>query len=139
MAHRRCRRVDMLEALQSCTDSCRSWPVAVASAAFAAAGEACRDQRFTVASHVGDVWQWPIVQPGVGQLRQRFAQALRRRLGIAQGDFRRRAESAQGIDARRQTRRPIATVLLAGKRALADERVRKFLLPRPSEDSCSLA
>jgi hypothetical protein len=105
-------------------------PLAVASSAFAAACDSCRCQRFTVECLPTGIWQCADRAAWRRPTRQRFAQALRWRLGTAQVDFRRRAESTQGIDAAPPDTPPIATFLLAGKRALANERVKKFLLTK---------
>ena len=98
--------------------------------------DACRPRRFRLTMsptpncswHVA--WQWPT--------RRRFELALRHRLGLAQADFRRRAESADGIDAMPPDVPVAATVLLASERALDDARVRSFLLAQAANGALRL-
>lgn len=102
-----------------------------------AALDACRERRLRiVASPVPDcgfhtVWRRPT--------RRRFMQALRRRLGLAQADFRRRAESADGIDERPPDVPVTAGVLLAGPRALDNPGVSAFLLAQAATDTLRIA
>lgn len=111
-------------------------PATLLRAALDAALDACRERRFRVAaSPVPDcgfhtVWRRPT--------RRRFEQALRKRLGIAQPDFRRRAESADGIDERPSEAPVTATVLLAGARVLDDARLRAFLLAQAADGTLRL-
>ncbi len=106
-------------------------PAPLLRAALGAAADACRERRFrVVASPMPDCgWRTTWRRP----TRRRFEQALRKRLGIAQPDFRRRAESADGIDARLPEVPFEATVLLAGSRALDDAWVRSFLLAQAAD------
>lgn len=106
-------------------------------AAAGAAADACRERRFRVvaapvpACGLHTVWRRPT--------RRRFEQALRRRLGLPQAEFRRRAESAAGIDELPPDVPVAATVLLAGARALVDAGVKAFLLGQAAEDALDLA
>lgn len=90
----------------------------------AAALDACRQRRFVVdasAGHCGygTAWRWPT--------RCGFVNALRRRLGITE-DFRRRAVTCPEPGEPLPEVPATSTVLLAGAAALADARVRQFLL-----------
>jgi hypothetical protein len=111
-------------------------PATLLRAVLDAALDACRERRFRVAaSPVPDcgfhtVWRRPT--------RRRFEQALRKRLGIAQPDFRRRATSADRIDELPPDAPVTATVLLAGARALDDARVRTFLLAQAADGALDL-
>lgn len=111
-------------------------PATLLRAALDAALDACRERRFRVAaSPVPDcgfhtIWRRPT--------RRRFEQALRKRLGIAQPDFRRRAASADRIDELPPDTPVTATVLLAGERALDDAWVRTFLLAQVDDGTLRL-
>lgn len=111
-------------------------PATLLRAALDAALDACRERRFRVAvSPAPDcgfhtVWRRPT--------RRRFEQALRKRLGIAQPDFRRRAASADRIDELPPDAPVTATVLLAGARALDDAWVRTFLLAQAADGALDL-
>lgn len=111
-------------------------PATLLRAALDAALDACRERRFRVAaSPVPDcgfhtIWRRPT--------RRRFEQALRKRLGIAQPDFRRRAASADRIDELPPDTPVTATVLLAGERALDDAWVRTFLLAQVADGTLRL-
>lgn len=108
----------------------------VVRAALGACLDSCREQRFFVAlaprpaCGFRSVWRRPAWR--------RFVPALSQRLGIAPPDFRRRAESAVGLDAR-PPETPIAvTVLLAGRHALSDARVHAFLLALAARGSLAI-
>jgi len=102
-----------------------------------AALDACRERRLRiVASPVPDCGFHTVWRPPT---RRRFMQALRRRLGLAQADFRRRAESADGIDERPPDVPVTAGVLLAGPRALDNPGVSAFLLAQAATDTLRIA
>lgn len=114
-------------------------PAAVAVAAFAAAGEACRVERFAVEHSPAGGWRCVRRAAWRRPTMHRVAQALRRRLGLVQTDFRRRAESVVGIEEAPPDTQTTVSVLLAGAGALADERVRQFLLAKASAGQLRLA
>lgn len=111
-------------------------PLVLLRAAWGAAADACREQKLRVVAAplpecgFRDAWRRPT--------RRRFEQALRKRLGIAQPDFRRRAESAAGLDAQPPGTPVTAVVLLAGARALDDAWVRTFLLAQAADGALDL-
>lgn len=106
-------------------------PFVVLRAALGAAADTCRVRRFRVVAtptaHCGwrSTWRLPT--------RQRFLPALQRRLGLPRPDFRRRAESTEGLDDCPPEVQVEASLLLAGTRALDDARVQTFLLAQASE------
>lgn len=111
-------------------------PLPVLRAVLGAATDACREQRLRVAAApvpacgFRAVWRRPT--------RRRFERALLRRLGIALPDFRRRAESAAGLEAQPPATPPTAVVLLAGARALDDARVGTYLLAQAAAGGLDL-
>lgn len=112
-------------------------PAVLLLAALGAGLDACRQRRFVItdspAPHCGyrTAWRWP--------RRRHFEQALWRRLGLAQTDFRRRAESTDGIDELPPDVPAAASVLLAGPRALDDAGVRTFLQARAAAGALRIA
>lgn len=100
---------------------------AVVAAVWGAAGDATTGQRFVfvpsanAAAHPAycRTWRRPTVKA--------FTTALQQRLGSAQGDFRRRAESREQCRGTPPFAAPQASLLLAGESALADPRVTQYL------------
>lgn len=112
-------------------------PVPLLRTALGAAVDACRQRRFHITvSPAPDcgyraTWRRPT--------QRRFMQALRLRLSLAQSDFRRRAESADGINVRLPEVPVVATVLLTAPRTLDNTGVREFLLAQAADGALRLA
>lgn len=100
-------------------------PPRVLGAALGAASDAAKQRRLHIAASGREpvswriLWRWPT--------RPAFVAALRRRLGLTQLDFRRRAESATDIDRLPPDTSAVSTVLLAGAQALTASRTQSFL------------
>ena len=112
-------------------------PLPLLRAAWGAANDACRPRRFRITQPAapGCGWRRTWRKP----TRRRFELALRRRLGLAEADFRRRAESTEGIDAMPPDVPVAATVLLASERTLDDPGIRTFLRKQAAEGVLTLA
>lgn len=112
-------------------------PLAVLRAAWGAAGDTILTMRLRIAAGPSPecgfrpAWSRPT--------RRRFDLALRRRLGIAGQDFRRRAESASGLDTIPPNAPVTTTVLLADRRAFDDPWVRTFLLAQAADGALRIA
>ena len=100
-------------------------PMTLARAFFGAGVDSFRQRRFVITEgsdvvcsyHCAFVWPtW-----------RRFLKAFGRRLGLAESDFRRRAESVADNNETLPALPVVASVLLAGERALADPAVQDFL------------
>ncbi len=100
---------------------------AIVAAVWGAAGDAAIGKRFVFAASTNAtggpayrrIWRRPTVKA--------FITALQQRLGSAQEDFRRRAESREQCDASSPFAAPPASLLLAGEHALADPRIALYL------------
>lgn len=111
-------------------------PTPLLRAAWGAAADACRERRFRVAVSPTPDCGWRTAWRRA--TRRRFEQALCKRLGITQPDFRRRAESACGVDELPPNVPVATTLLLAGARALNDSDVKAFLLTQAAEGTLDL-
>ncbi len=112
-------------------------PAVLVKATLGAGLDACRRRQFHIAESSSGgcgfrtVWRWPT--------RLRFLEALHRRLGLSQIDFRRRANSVSGIEELPPDVRPATSVLLAATRALTDDRVRQFIQSKAARGELHLA
>jgi hypothetical protein len=112
-------------------------PLVLVRAAWGAVGDACRTPCLRIAAAPLPECGYRLVWSRPTQ--RRLELALRKRLGITLPDFRRRAESVAGLDALPPDTPVTGTVLLAGRRAFDDPRVRTFLLARATEGALHLA
>ena len=112
-------------------------PLNVLRAACCAIGDACRTPRLHIVSVPTPEYGYRLAWSRPTRLR--FERALRRRLGIAQLDFRRRAESADNLDKQPPDTSTSATMLLASRCACNDPSVRTFLLAQTTDGALRIA